>query len=253
MRALASKWLAPGEACDVQLTCLDRGVDAVVWHARPPSQVDAMGAAAAMRALGAVRLSWAAGATPETMLETDAATVTLGGVPVTLPPGGFLQASRAGEAAIVEAAADHVGAAKRVADLYAGVGTLSLPLAARARVHAVDTAGAAIGALEGAARRHGLPITTEARDLDRRPLTPEELAPFEAVVFDPPRAGAARQAAALAAAKVPRIVAVSCNPATLGRDVATLIAGGYRVEAAIPIDQFLWSAHVEAVVTLSQP
>jgi 23S rRNA (uracil1939-C5)-methyltransferase len=136
-----------------------------------------------------------------------------------------------------------------VADLFAGCGTLSVVLATSAAVTAVDSDEAAIAALDRSARHaQGLrPVAAERRDLFRRPLLPVELARFDAVVFDPPRAGAAAQAAALAAAKVGRVVAVSCNPATFARDAATLVAGGYRLRSVVPVDQFRHTPHVELV------
>lgn len=172
-----------------------------------------------------------------------------GGIAVEPPPGAFLQASAEGEAAILAAVRDGVGKARRVADLFAGCGTLTFPLAADAQAHAVDGAADQIAAIESALRRASLSgrVTTERRDLARRPLLPDELKRFDAVVFDPPFAGAATQATQLARSDVKRIVGVSCNPATFARDAATLAAGGYRLERVTPIDQFLWSPHVEVV------
>nr|WP_272211881.1 hypothetical protein [Marinicella sp. W31]MDC2877771.1 hypothetical protein [Marinicella sp. W31] len=148
----------------------------------------------------------------------------------------------------------HMKGRKRVADLFSGFGTFSLRLAMKSRVHAVEFDGPALAALDQAVRnRQGLrQVTTERRDLARRPLLPRELAPYDGVVFDPPRAGAKDQAEELARSAVPRIVAVSCNPQTLGRDLAILKAGGYRVDTVTPVDQFFWSAHVETVAFLSR-
>jgi 23S rRNA (uracil1939-C5)-methyltransferase len=166
------------------------------------------------------------------------------------PPGAFVQAVAEAEAAI---AARVLGVlpkkAKRVADLFCGLGAFAFPLARRAEVLAVDGDGAAMAALAAAARRtQGIKrIETRVRDLFREPLGRTELAGFDAVVLDPPRAGAAAQAARLAAAKVPIVVAVSCNPATLARDARLLVDGGYRLTSVTPIDQFRYSAHVEAV------
>jgi 23S rRNA (uracil1939-C5)-methyltransferase len=147
-----------------------------------------------------------------------------------------------------------IGDAKRVADLFAGIGTFSLRLARSARIAAFDGDATAIAALESGARRAtGLkPVTAARRDLFASPLTPLELLPFDAVVFDPPRAGARSQAEQLAASAVPRVVAVSCNPATLARDARILIDGGYRLTGVTPIDQFLWSAHIEAVAVFER-
>ncbi|MCC7046108.1 MAG: class I SAM-dependent RNA methyltransferase [Alphaproteobacteria bacterium] len=182
-----------------------------------------------------------------------AAQVTFGATPVDLPPDAFLQAGKAGEAAIRDAVLDAIKAAPKgaVADLFAGCGTLSLPLAASRAVHAVDGDGAAIAALGAAARRAALGrVSTERRDLMRRPLLASELARFAAVVFDPPSAGAAAQAQEIARSKLPTCVAVSCEPATLARDLRLLVDGGYAIERVVPIDQFLWSPRIEAVAVL---
>lgn len=181
-------------------------------------------------------------------------TVDLSGIPVAVPPAAFLQPTVAGEAALVAAVLKGVGGARSVCDLFAGLGTFSLPLARVARVHAVDGDGALIAALASAHRQaKGLkPLITEVRDLARRPLTAEVLSAFEAVVFDPPRAGAFAQAQAMAGARVRRVVAVSCNPATFARDARVLLDGGFTLDALTLVDQFLWSSHVELVATLSR-
>ncbi|SFM62182.1 23S rRNA m(5)U-1939 methyltransferase [Pleomorphomonas diazotrophica] len=189
----------------------------------------------------------------EAIVERRPAVITIDGLAVTLPPGGFLQASEEAETIMGELVAAAIPAkAKRVADLFSGVGTFSLRLARLAEVLAVEGEAGAVAALDRAARgmtgRHR--ITTEKRDLARRPLIEKELEKIDAVVFDPPRAGAAEQSQWLARSKVPTIVAVSCNPATLSRDLRTLVDGGYRIESATPVDQFLWSSHVEVVAVL---
>jgi 23S rRNA (uracil1939-C5)-methyltransferase len=174
--------------------------------------------------------------------------VVLSGVPVDLPYDAFLQASVEAEAALTADVLAGVDAAARVADLYAGIGTFTFALAERAAVHAVEGARPAAAALAAAASRAGLGrVTSERRDLETRPLRAEELAGFDAVVFDPPRAGARAQSMALAAARVPRVVAVSCNPASFARDARLLVDGGYRLARVQPIDQFVWSPHVELV------
>lgn len=173
----------------------------------------------------------------------------IGQARVAPPPGAFLQATEAGEEALAALALAAIPKAKRVADLFCGLGAFALRIAERAEVFAADSAREAVAALDAAARATpGLRrVTTEARDLFRRPLTPKELERFDAVVFDPPRAGAEAQARALAASNVRTIVAISCNPATLARDAKILVAGGYRLVEATPVDQFRHSAHVEAV------
>lgn len=167
------------------------------------------------------------------------------------PPGGFVQAARAAEEALARAVIEHVGDAAPVADLFAGIGTFTFRLAARAAVTAVEGEAALVAALDLAARKAtGLKrVTALRRDLFVNPLAPPELAPFGAVVFDPPAAGARAQSEMLAASKVPRVAAVSCNPATLARDARILIDGGYTLERVLPVDQFLYSAEIEAVAT----
>lgn len=190
----------------------------------------------------------------EVILAPKPPQMRFGAVTVNLPPAPFLQASADAEAAMSDLVTIHLAKAKRVADLFCGSGTFTFPLAGKSAIHAVESDRAAIAALDHA-RRHtqGLkPVTTEARDLFRRPLTAKELEAFQGVVFDPPRAGAEAQARQIAASKMRRIAAVSCNPATLARDLRILLDGGYRVDSVTPVDQFLWSPHVEAVALLSR-
>ncbi|MEL6450964.1 MAG: class I SAM-dependent RNA methyltransferase [Pseudomonadota bacterium] len=173
----------------------------------------------------------------------------MGTAHVVPPPGAFLQATAHGQAALTDPVAEIVGPAKSVADLFAGCGTFSLPLAQTAEVHAVESTADMLAALDAGWRKaQGLKrITTEARDLFRRPLLPDELRRYDAVVIDPPRAGAAAQVAELAKAQVPTIAHVSCNPQTFARDAETLCSAGYVMDWVQPVDQFRWSAHVELV------
>ena len=189
----------------------------------------------------------------EMVAQRAAPTVAMGRAIVPLPPGAFLQATEAGEAALARLVAGHVGDAKAVADLFCGVGPFALRLAERARVTAIDADAGAIAALARAAPAPGLkPVTAQVRDLFRQPLGGNELKGFDAVVFDPPRQGAEAQAKALAASKVRTIVAVSCNPATFARDARILTDGGYRLTQVTPVDQFRHSAHVELVARLAR-
>lgn len=168
-------------------------------------------------------------------------------------PGGFLQATIHGEVALVEAVRAATASARSVADLFAGSGTFALPLSEMADVHAVEADAAALEALDMAWRQaEGVHrITTETRDLFHRPLLARDLARFDAIVFDPPRVGARAQTAELAKAEIPRVAAVSCNPATFARDARTLVDGGYRLDWVQPVDQFRWSPHVELVAAFS--
>ncbi len=190
----------------------------------------------------------------EILIEPSKPIVEFGGVQVSPPAGGFTQATKPAEEAMAKLVLAHVGKAKRIADLFAGAGTFSLQLARLGRVHAVEGDAKAIAALDHAARNtQGLkPVTVEKRDLFRRPLMTSELKVYDAVVFDPPRAGAEFQCKELARSTVKKIVAVSCNPLTLARDLAILVEGGYRITSVTPIDQFLWTSHVEVVATLEK-
>ncbi len=190
----------------------------------------------------------------EIVVEPLKPAIDFDGVTVSPPPGAFTQATRPAEDAMAKLVLAHVGKAKRVADLFAGIGTFALRIARTARVHAVEGDDRAVKALDFAARNtQGLkPVTAEKRDLFRRPMMAQELKAFDAVVFDPPRAGAETQCHELARSGVKKIAAVSCNPVTLARDLSILTAAGYRITGVTPIDQFLWSAHVETVATLEK-
>jgi 23S rRNA (uracil1939-C5)-methyltransferase len=180
--------------------------------------------------------------------------VQIGAARVPLPPGAFLQATEAGEAAIAARVLDATKDAKRVADLFCGVGAFALRLAERARVSAYDSAADAVEAMfAGARNATGLkPLDGAARDLFARPLMAQELAPFDAVVFDPPRAGAQAQAKEIAASKVRIAVAVSCSAQSFARDAAFLLSGGFSVSSVVPIDQFRHSPHVEIVAVFTR-
>ncbi|NKN39639.1 class I SAM-dependent RNA methyltransferase [Agrobacterium sp. a22-2] len=188
----------------------------------------------------------------EIVLEPRRPLVDFGGVSVSPPPGAFAQATIPAEEAMARLTIEHIGKAKRIADLFAGTGTFSLRLARIGQVHAVESEDKAVKALDQAARNtQGLKaVTVEKRDLFRRPLMAQELKVYDAVVFDPPRAGAEAQCRELIRSTVKKIVAISCNPLTLARDLSILIEGGYRITSVTPIDQFLWTSHVEVVATL---
>jgi len=170
------------------------------------------------------------------------------------PPGGFLQASAEAEAEMERIVREHLKFAASVADLFSGCGTFALRLAAESSVLAAEGNAEAIEALKASVRAaHGLkPLTAEVRDLFRNPYGARELARFDGLVLDPPRAGASAQVAEIAKSHVPKVAYVSCDPATLARDLRTLVDGGYRIVRIHPIDQFLWSAHVEAVALLER-
>ena len=191
----------------------------------------------------------------EIVVEPVKPTLSVGDVAVTPPPGGFVQAVLEAEQAMAALVGAHLRRAKKVADLYAGCGAFALRLAKSSEVHAVEGDAPALAALDRAYRfGTGLKrVTVERRDLERRPVTFKELNAFDGLVFDPPRAGAEDQSKQIARSDVPLVAAVSCNPATLARDLKILIDGGYTLKSVTPIDQFLWSAHVEAVALLEKP
>lgn len=251
LRALFAEILPAKRAVDALATVSDGGIDLLLdgIGAGERSARERLAAFAAENELA--RLALREGkAAPDIVAIRRPPRFDFDGVTVEPPPGAFLQASIEGERAIRAAVREAIGDARRVADLYAGCGTIALPLArAGARVHAVEGLREQLEALDRAARAAGLGprVSVETRDLARRPLLADELKRFDAVIFDPPRDGAAAQAAQLAQSKVARIVGVSCNPATFARDAATLQAGGYALTHVVPIDQFLWSAHVELV------
>jgi 23S rRNA (uracil1939-C5)-methyltransferase len=211
---------------------------------------DRMRLIAATTASGIARLS----IDGEVMLEQRTPALRFGDAYLTPPPGGFLQATEPSEAAMLRLVTEAVGDARKIVDLFAGSGTFSLPLARRASVHAVESDAPALAALAQAARKAPAlkPVTTERRDLFRQPLTRDELKRFDVAVIDPPRAGAEAQAANLAASKLERLAMVSCNAVTFARDLRLLVDGGWRVDRVTPIDQFLWSPHIEIVAALSR-
>jgi 23S rRNA (uracil1939-C5)-methyltransferase len=241
----------PPVTLDILATHIDGATELVFTGSHPDSYLRERLAAFA-EAQQLARIAWRKDKrrSPEVIAQRTPLQARFGSVTVDLPPAAFLQASAEGEQAIIAAVTRAVGNARHVADLYAGCGAIALALAGGKRqVVAVEREGEMIAALETAARRAvlGGQIRTETRDLVRRPLIGDELRDLDAVIFDPPREGAAAQAQALAQSKVKLVVAVSCNPATFGRDARTLVDGGYRLTEVTPIDQFLWSPHLEVV------
>lgn len=245
LRGLLAAALKDGQGAGVTLTMTLTGIDLLLSNVAATKLADIERLAAFADAHDLARLSVENEGGVETIAERRVPIVRLGGVDVALPPAAFLQATEDGEAALVAAVLRATHGAGKVADLFAGLGTFALSLAASARVLAADAAGPAMLALKAAAV--GRLLLTEHRDLFRNPLTVAELDRFDAVVFDPPRAGAAAQVALLAQSAVKCVVAVSCNPSTFARDAALLCAGGYRLERLWPVGQFRWSTHVELV------
>lgn len=257
-RAGLAALLPPGGMVDLLLTETAAGLEAALIGLAPPNLAQREALATLADRLDLARLAWAPDAAHpvEILAERRTPWVLLGGVPAGLPPGGFLQATVEGEAALlagVQAALAGVPDRAAIIDLFAGAGTFTLPLAAQGfRVTAVEGLAPPLTALDRAARQAMLAVTTQHRDLDRRPLLAAELAGVAAVVIDPPRAGAKAQSVELAASSVPVIAAVSCNPDSFARDAAILAEGGYRLEWVQPVDQFRWSPHVELVARFSR-
>lgn len=252
LRALLGPLTKTGDALEVRLAATDSGVDVLLVAAFELGAGARQRIAAFAEQTGVARVSRRHPRHPgaETVIEPRAVRVMLGGAAIPLPPGAFLQATAEGEAALTATVTSALVGGKRirrVADLYAGIGTFAVPLArAGLAVHAVDSGKAEMAALTEGARTAMLPaVSTETRDLERRPLDTSALNDFDAIVFDPPRAGAAVQAALIAQSRVPHVVAVSCNPASFARDARILLDGGYRLERIDPVDQFLWSTHLE--------
>jgi 23S rRNA (uracil1939-C5)-methyltransferase len=243
--AIAEPLIAIGKPLDIQVTATLNGLDVDVRGsgALPSTMITALSRIAEQHRLARLTRHG------ELVLMRAPPTVLIGTAQVMLPPGSFLQATVAGEETLARLVSDHCQRAKHVADLFCGVGPFALRLAAKSRIAAFDSDAGAVASLQKAATSTpGLkPVKAEARDLFRRPLLPQELRDFDAVVFDPPRQGAQAQATQLAASKVPTVIAVSCNAATFARDAKILIDGGYRIEAVTPVDQFRHTPHVELV------
>ena len=245
LRKLLGTMLAPKRSADVQLTLTDQGVDIALKGV----SVDGLDAVEALTAFcerhGLARLTIDEGYGPEARYEPRPVTVSLSGIPVAFPSGAFLQATADGEAALVAAVREAVGAARRPLDLFAGLGTFALAL--DGEVTAAEAARDAVLALMATRR-----VAAVHRDLYRRPFTSAELDAHDAIVLDPPRSGALEQIKQIAASAVPRIAYVSCNPATFARDAELLVAGGYRLDWVRPVGQFRWSTHVELAGAFSR-
>ena len=248
--AIAEPLKPTGKPLDIQFVATDSGLDVDVRGSGPlPSNMIATLSEVADRHRLA-RLTRHG----ELVLMRTPPTIAIGTAQVTLPPGSFLQATAAGEEALATLVGEHCRRAKHIADLFCGVGPFALRLAAKSRISAFDNDAGAVTALQKAATStSGLkPVKAETRDLFRRPLMPQELRDYDAVVFDPPRQGAQAQVKQLALSKIPVVVAVSCNVATFARDARILIDGGYGIEGVTPVDQFRHTPHVELVARFAR-
>jgi len=245
LRMLLAEILTPKRIAEVQMTLTDQGPDLLIRgvYAGRLSEIEQLTSFAMDHDLARLSVDRSLG--PDTLYEPRPATVTLSGTPVAFPVGAFLQATADGEAALVAYVDEAVAGGRQVADLFAGLGTFALATRASYAAEASRDAAAAL--------KRASPLTNvEHRDLYRRPLDPKELKRFDAVILDPPRAGAAEQMAALAASKVGRVAYVSCNPATFARDAKMLVDGGYQLDWVGPVGQFRWSIHVELAACFSR-
>jgi 23S rRNA (uracil1939-C5)-methyltransferase len=245
LKARLAGILRSNETAELHATATDTGIDLSVKlkRAREPDLLMVLSGIAA--GLKLARLSW----NGETVAMERTPSLRIGRFTVALPAESFLQPTAEGERILQDLVREEAGSAARLADLFSGCGTFALALAEGRAIHAVDSAGVQLDALAAAAKAGRASLTTEIRDLFRRPLRLSELAGFDCVVIDPPRPGAQAQAQVLAQSAVPKLLYVSCNPASFARDARILVDGGYRLARIAPLDQFLWSPHVELFAT----
>ena len=248
LRALLRPMVADRRSAGIRMTVADQGIDLLLDKV----EADGLAAAEALTAFAEkhhlARLVIDDGYGPQTRWEPQPVTITLGGTPVPLPVDAFLQATPDGENALTAAMLNAVGDAPIVADLFAGLGTFALSLPQGRRIYAAEASRDAVLALKAATQR----VAVDHRDLYRRPLTTAELDRFDAVILDPPRAGAADQITQLAASKTPRVAYISCNPSSFARDTKILVEAGYRLDRITPVGQFRWSTHVELCAAFSR-
>lgn len=247
LRVLLSELMPQRSAAAITMTLCDQGVDLLVgpFDADNLKTLERLSNFAQTHALA--RLSVDSGYGAELIYMAEHPTVTMDGVRVALPPANFLQATVDGEKALIAAVKTITAGAQHVADLFSGLGTFAMPLSRNAHVLAVDAAGVAIEALDMAARQSRRLIKAQHRDLFRAPMDADELNKFDALVVDPPRAGAKAQAENIALSNVPCVAMVSCNPNSFARDAKILIDGGYKLGEVWPVGQFRWSIHTELV------
>jgi 23S rRNA (uracil1939-C5)-methyltransferase len=243
--AIAEPLIPTAKPLDIQITATSSGLDVDVRGSGPlpATMISKLSRVAEQHRLARLTRHG------ELVLMRTPPKLAIGRAEVTLPPGSFLQATAKGEEVLAGLVVEHCKRAKHIADLFCGVGPFALRLATDSRVSAFDSDDGAVAALQKAAMAtSGLkPLKAEVRDLFRRPLMPQEMRDYDAIVFDPPRQGAQAQVRQLAASRVPTIVAVSCNAATFARDARILVDGGYELERVTPVDQFRHTPHIELV------
>ena len=250
LRAALAGVMRDGETADVSATVSDSGIDLWLRNKRPLTLGGRQALIGLAERLDLARVSAGADADPVALRRQPV--MRFSGTAVALPADSFLQPSAGGEAALVKLVSEAATGRKTIADLYAGCGTFTFALAGGRRIHAVEGSAASLAALSAAARGSGGRITGERRDLAREPLGAAELNKFDAVVFDPPRAGAQAQSREIARSKLSLAVAVSCDPVTFARDARILLDAGFRLTKVAPVDQFPWSAHLEVVGVFSR-
>jgi 23S rRNA (uracil1939-C5)-methyltransferase len=250
LRAMFAEVLAPHGDADLRLTQTDTGIELALRWQKKTDTATLTSLARWADKLGLIRIA----ARGETVVSLGEPKVKLGKAMVPLPPETFLQPTKEGEAVLQSFAVKALAGCKSVADLFAGCGTLTFPLAEKAKVHAVELEAPMLEALRaGAKSTPGLkPITTDKRNIFKRPLTNFELNNYDGVCLDPPRAGALEQATMLAKSKVAHIAYISCDAESFARDAKVLIEGGYRLGEIVPVDQFLWSSHIELAAAFTR-
>lgn len=252
LRHLMDTLLGNTRTCDVGVTVLDTGLDILLTGEIELNLLmrEALAEFVVGHPISRVSLRTSDRAEAEVILSPKQALLSVGGTQLTPVPGSFLQPSREGEAALIDAVRRGVGGAKNVIDLFAGLGTFTWPLSNQARVHAVDADGPAIRAVMAAEATRN--VTAAARNLYKDPVRARDLEQYDAIVFDPPRAGAKGQGVEIAASHVKTVVAVSCNPGTFIVDAEQLVAAGYRFAELTIVDQFVWSSHIELVAAFKR-
>ena len=245
LRSLLDPWLGKNRSAEIGMSLIEGGIDLTLKGVDPEGFEAQERLVDFAQANGLARLSIDRGLGPEAVFEPNPAVVALSGRLVAFPPSSFLQATEDGEAALVEAVRMALAGSAHVADLFAGLGTFALALDAD---HAAEAGRDQAAALSRAAPA----MRVEHRDLYRRPLDPDELANFDGVVLDPPRAGAEEQVQRLAGSRVAKIAYVSCNPATFARDAKMLVDNGYKLDWVRPVGQFRWSTHIELAGSFSR-
>ena len=260
LRNILEKVLEPSMKCDLLATDTSIGIDLLITTKSPPRPKQSLLFANFAEEFDLARVSWSSklsGLEPIALRRHPV--VTFNGVNVAVPPGVFLQASTQAEKLIIDLVIENLATLPKrrahVADLFSGIGTLTIPIAAAgARVKAIDNNTEAINSLLAAAGAAGFSgrVNVENRNLFQRPLIPSELKKYHAVVFDPPRSGAASVARNLSISEVPLLIAVSCNPATFARDASIIISGGYTLNRVTPVDQFVYSKHIELVAMFTK-